>query len=184
VSYSHKSVRKIESESCVGAAIYLYKMTEGRRLDLRESIAKPNRETRELIRKQEALGKMAEGDAVSDNFDYAAWLELQDEIDYIRMSELDPALILWGVKKVEGLEVDGESLDVKDWKRWPSNFYKEVAAAVQAESELNAAEKKESLLPTTSSVADPAPPPPSTATNVSEGDTGEKEIASAFSRSM
>lgn len=145
MGYKHDTTRRFESETFSGVTIILKKMTEGRRISLRELIGEPNRRIREIMREQAVLEK-----APDDTRDTAKWLELQDEFDGIMIGTINPSWIKWGVKQIEGLEVDGKSLGVEDWEDWPSALFDEVLTTVKSEAELNGAERKNSELLTTS----------------------------------
>jgi hypothetical protein len=120
-------------------------MTEGRRLDLRSKISEPNRRIREILKEQAAIEGQSE-----ETRDSAKWLELQDEFDGLMLEKVNPAWLTWGLKRIDGLEVEGKPLGVEDWKDWPSALFEEVIVAIKAESELNGTERKNSELPTTS----------------------------------
>lgn len=145
MSYKHETLRRHESTVFEGVTFYLHKMTEGRRLDLRSKVAEPNRRIREILKEQASIEQTPE-----DSKDAAKWLELQDEFDGLMLEKVNPSWLTWGLKRVDGLEVDGKPLGVEDWKDWPSALFEEVIRAIKAESELNGTERKNSLLPTTS----------------------------------
>jgi hypothetical protein len=80
--------------------------------------------------------------APEETRDNARWLDLQDEFEAIYIEKINPEWVKWGVKKVEGLEVEGKPLDVEDWAEWPSVLFNEAVMAVKDEAELNGAQKK------------------------------------------
>lgn len=141
----YTTTRMVESKTIESVKFYLLKMTEGRRLSLRTLISEPNRRIREIMREQADIEKLPE-----EQRDMAKWLESQDEFDSIMLQKINPAWIRWGVKAVEGLEVDGKLLTKDDWSDWPSIFFDEVLRAVKDEAELNGAERKNFESPTTS----------------------------------
>jgi hypothetical protein len=120
-------------------------MTEGRRSSLRKLLAEPNAKIRAIMREQAKIEAEPEGSR-----DNAKWLELQEEYSGIMLETVDPAWVTWGVKQIEGLEVDSKTLTLEDWQDWPSALFNEVLEAVKSESELNGAERKNSESPTTS----------------------------------
>ena len=144
-AHKYSTTSTFEPEDFPDVTVLLRKMTEGRRIELRKLIAEPNRRIREIIREQAALEVVPE-----ETRDNARWLELQDEYDGIMVEKINPGWILWGVKQVEGLEVDDRTLTVEDWKDWPSALFNEVLEAIKAETELNGAQRKNSPSPTTS----------------------------------
>ena len=144
----YETTKRIESALFPGVSIILRKMTEGRRIELRSLTSEANKRVREIMRAQAEIDKKPE-----DERDTTTWLELQDEFDGLRIGTINPVWIKWGVKQIEGLEVDGRVLGVEDWKDWPSALTEEVLEAVNGESELNGTERKNSPSPTTSGVA-------------------------------
>lgn len=143
--HKHETTRRIHSEAFPGVTFLLRKMTEGRRMELRRIISEPNLRVREILREQDAIYKTEE-----NNQDTLKWMTLQDELDGLMLEKINPAWVLWGVKQIEGLEVDGRPLSVEDWSDWPSALFDEVLSAVKAEAELNGAERKNFSSPTTS----------------------------------
>lgn|SRR5690242_4218416 len=170
--YKHETTRRRDSQIFPGVSFYLHKMTEGRRLDLRSRTAAHHRRVREILKEQAAIEKLPE-----DQRDMARWLELQDESDAIIIEKVNPEWILWGIKKIEGLEVDGKPLGVEDWKEFPSALFDEMIRAIREESELNGLERKNSESPTTSGDLEPPSQSPSTAPPVDGKGSGETEIA-------
>ena len=145
MAHKHSTVSTFESENFPGVSVMLRRMTEGRRIELRKLIAEPNRRIRVIIRDQAIVEKEPE-----ETRDNAKWLELQDEYDGIMVEKINPAWITWGVRQIEGLEVDGRTLTVEDWKDWPSALFNEVLDAVKNETELNGVQRKDPESPTTS----------------------------------
>lgn len=143
--YKHDTTRRRESETCPGVTFFLRKMTEGRRLEYRSKLREPNAKLREILREQ---GKLLEIPAEARDHDKI--LALQDEYEGLQIEILNPETLKWGVKQIEGLEVDGKPLSLEDWKEWPSHLFEEVLRAVNEESQLNGGEIKNSSLPTTS----------------------------------
>lgn len=170
--HKHDTTRRVGSEIFSGVSVVLKKMTEGRRLELRKLISEPNRRIREILREQANIEKEPE-----ESRDMSKWLELQDEFDGIMIESINPAWITWGVKQIEGLEVDGRSLGVDDWKEWPSALFDEVLTAVKGEAELNGAERKNSESPTTSGALVDLTPKDSTADSAGNEGGGESETA-------
>lgn len=146
MAYRHETTRRQESKTCEGVIFYLHKMTEGRRIDLRVKMADSNRRLREILKEQALL----EAGENQDSGVQSKWLELQDEFDAIMVETINPAWLTWGLKKLEGLEVDGKPLDVQEWREFPSILFAEIVEAVKAEADLSGAERKNSELPTTS----------------------------------
>ena len=92
--YKHITTRQYESKECPGVVVYLHKMTEGRRLQLRSQVSAPNRQVRDLLKQMDEISKS--DPAIRDD---AKWIELSDQIDDIVIGTINPAWILWGVRK-------------------------------------------------------------------------------------
>ena len=135
--HNYDTTRRVSSETFPGVSVVLKKMTEGRRIELRKLVAEPNRRVREILREQGTIEVESE-----EKRDMPKWLELQDEFEGIMVGTVNPAWIKWGVKQIEGLEVDGRSLGVDDWMDWPSALFNELVSEVKEEAELNGAERK------------------------------------------
>lgn len=140
--HKHETTVKFESKEFPGVTAIIFRMTEGRRLKLRATIATEQRRLREIMREQSLLEKT--GGSEGETTDISAWLQLQEEFDELVLTRVNPEWVTWGVKRIEGLEVDGRVLGVEDWKDWPSALFQEVIEAVKAESELGGAAKKNS----------------------------------------
>ncbi len=145
MAHKYDTTNRKESEILPGVSFLLRRMTEGRRIELRKKLSPTNAKIRELLREQ---GKLLE--APDDAQDHNRILELQDEFDGLMLETVNPTTLLWGVKQIEGLEVDGKTLTLEDWQEWPSALFREVLNSVNAEAELNGGEVKNSPLPITS----------------------------------
>lgn len=170
-SYKLDRNTKIPSKVLPGVTIFLRKMTEGRRLDLRSRIAVPNAELRKVLNEQDQLDTTR---------DFAKWWELQDRVDEITMIQINPVWIEWGVAKVDGLEQDEERLDMDRWKDWPSVFFREVLDLVKEEADLNGQERKNSQSSSTSGKPEDSSRQSSSATTAVEEDSGNKETAESI----
>ena len=175
--HNHDTTRRVPSETFPGVSVVLRKMTEGRRIELRKLVAEPNRRVREILREQGTIEVESE-----EKRDMPKWLELQDEFDGIMLEKVNPAWITWGVKQVEGLQVDGRSLGVDDWGEWPSALFNEVLAAVKDEAELNGVERKNLGSPTTFGAPAGSTPKGSTVGSVGKEGGGESETAGSTSQ--
>ncbi len=164
-----------------GVKFTLRKMTEGRRMDLRKQLAGPNQRARDILREQSELEKVEE-----EQRETIKIMNLQDEFDGLMLEVVNPIWIVWGCKQIEGLEVDGDSLSVEDWKNWPSALFDEILTAIKSEAELNGAERKNFVSPITSGGPADGSQSPSSAGSASEGDsgTGTKETAPSTSQVM
>ena len=177
MGYKHDTTRRIDSEIFPGVSVVLRKMTEGRRLELRKLISEPNRRIREILREQANIEKEPE-----ESRDMSRWLELQDSFDQLMIEAINPSWISWGVKQIEGLEVDGRSLGVDDWKEWPSALFDEVLTAVKGEAELNGMQRKNLESATTSGALVDLIPKDSTADSAGNEGGGESETVAFISK--
>ena len=177
MKHAYNTTRSIPLETFPGVEVVLRKMTEGRRLELRKLISEPNRRIREILREQANIEKEPE-----ESRDMSKWLELQDEFDGIMIESINPAWITWGVKQIEGLEVDGRSLGVDDWKEWPSALFDEVLTAVKGEAELNGALRKNFESATTSGAQADSSQSPLTVVSAEKEVGGESETATSISK--
>jgi hypothetical protein len=171
MGYKHETTRRYESETFEGVTVFIYKMTEGRRADLRSRIAEYNAQMRDILREQDVLNKVPE-----EERDIPKLLELNDKFDGLQM-KISPEWILWGVKSIEGLEADGRPLTVSEWTDWPSALFDEVLTKVREETELKGAQIKNSQLRTGFGEAGQAPPKSLTAESVERKDSGETATA-------
>ena len=175
--YKHDTTRRLDMETFLGVSVVLKKMTEGRRLELRKLISEPNRRIREILREQANIEKEPE-----ESRDMSRWLELQDSFDQLMIEAINPSWISWGVKQIEGLEVDGRSLGVDDWKEWPSALFDEVLTAVKGEAELNGMQRKNLESATTSGALVDLIPKDSTADSAGNEGGGESETVAFISK--
>lgn len=144
-AYKHDTTRRRDSVSCPGVVFYLRKMTEGRRLEYRSKLREANAKLRDILREQ---GKLL--DVPAEARDHDKIMDLQDQCDGMQLEIINPETLKWGVKQIEGLEVDGKTLTLEDWKDWPSHLFGEILQAVNEESQLNGAEIKNLSSGTTS----------------------------------
>lgn len=182
MGHNYESTRTVKSEIFEGVTIYLRKMTEGRRTNLRKQLAEPNRRIREILKEQDAI--MATEEQARTAEQNTKWLDLNDEYDNVHAELIDPVWINWGVKQIEGLQVDGNPLTIAEMSEWPSVFFKEVMDAVKAEAELNGSERKNSESPTTSGEVAGQSQKLTIVEPAKEKDSGETEIALPTSRTM
>lgn len=145
MSFKYEATRRKESVECPGVTYVLRRMTEGRRMELRKQLGPTQAKIREVLREQGRILELPTKDQDLDRL-----LELQDEYDEAMLTVVNPATIKWGVKQVEGLEVDGKTLGIDEWEEWPSHLFNEILGAVQDESALNGAEIKNLQSPGTS----------------------------------
>jgi hypothetical protein len=119
---SYESVAMIESHFAPGVSFTVIRMSFERRVDLM-------RRVRELARRMEFLQA---GSAPDEQMDAA-----------LLQAEIDRLYVLWGLRGVTGLELDGspatpESLAAAG----PEELFREALAAVRAETGLNEEQRK------------------------------------------
>ncbi len=171
MAYNHVSTTEYESKCFPGVKAILMKMTEKRRGEIRRKLAPFTMRGREILKRQEEL--FAKGDR-SDS-DAVEIVALSDEFDEITHEKQNPAWLVWGVKQVEGLVVDGATLGITDWEQWPSALVDELVEAVKKEAELNGMERKNFESLSTSGEQEQLTPNSLTAESASAVDIGEDE---------
>ena len=119
---TYESVREVESAIAPGVTYVVARMSFVRRLELM-------RRVRELAGKQEFLEA---GDDAGGKMD-----------GVLLQAEIDRSYILWGLREVRGLTVDGAVATPELLaEAGPENLFREALAAVRAETGLSAAERK------------------------------------------
>ncbi|MBZ5623801.1 MAG: hypothetical protein LAQ69_34630 [Acidobacteriia bacterium] len=121
---TYESVTVVESQTAPGVRFSVAKMSFGRRVEL-------TRKVRELARRMEFLEA---GPEPGERMDAAL---LQAEIDRLYLA--------WGLRAIEGLEVDGVgAIPATLADAGPEELFREALEAVRAETGLNEAERKNS----------------------------------------
>ena len=118
---NYESILERESQTMPGVTLVLAKMSFGRRVEL-------TRRLREIAQKVEFLEA---GDA-------------REKIDAALLTcEIDRLYVLWGVKEIRGLELDGAPATPESMAAaGPEELFREAVAAVKAECGLTDAERK------------------------------------------
>lgn len=150
--YVFEPTVKVESKECAGVVFHVRRMTDGRKTALKKQLRETNSKLREIIRAQTKLDAVISGDdkEASDEAQLK-WIELQEEFDGLMESVVKPETIRWGIHAIEGLVTpQGTPLTMDDISSWPSVLVKEAMIFVNAEMELDGAERKNLLPPTTS----------------------------------
>jgi len=119
---TYESVTVIESKIAAGVTFEISKISFGRRLELMRRI-------RDLARRLEFLEA---GQESGDKMDAA-----------LVRAEIDRLYVLWGVRAVSGLSLDGAPATPELLtESGPEELFREAVAAVRAEAGLTAAERK------------------------------------------
>jgi hypothetical protein len=121
-SYASESV--VESRTVPGVTLTIAKMSFGRRVELM-------RRVRELARRTEFL---VASEAVDDKMDSA-----------LLRAEIERIYVMWGVKAVSGLSVDGSIAGPELLaEAGPEELFREALTAVRRETGLSEEERKNS----------------------------------------
>lgn len=119
---TYESVAIIESQAAPGVTFTVAKMSYGRRLELMRRI-------RELARRMEFLEA---GQQPGDKMDAA-----------LLNAEISRLYLTWGLREISGLLLDGVSATPETLaESGPEELFREALAAVQAETGLSEAERK------------------------------------------
>lgn len=111
-----------ESASHPGVGFVLHRVSFGRRMELLRRI-------RDLAARAECLGA---GPSPVDAMDAA-----------MLAGEIDRLYVLWGLKEIRGLAIDGEPASAAALvERGPEDLFREILAAVKAECGLSGEERK------------------------------------------
>jgi hypothetical protein len=119
---TYGSVVTVDSRVAEGVRYTVARVSFERRLELMRRI-------RELARRMEFLGA---GEEPGDKMDAA-----------LLRAEIDRTWVLWGLREIGGLELDGQPATPESLARdGPEELFREALAAVQAETGLSGAERK------------------------------------------
>jgi hypothetical protein len=133
-----------ESTACPGVTFTLNKMTEGRRIKLRLTMAEKTAKLREIMVEVNRLREDPEPNQ-------ARVAELLDTVTETLEDEITPAWVKWGLHSITGLTIDGQEatpdLLIADG---PRDLYKEIAAAIKSEAGLSEEAQGEFVPPITS----------------------------------
>jgi hypothetical protein len=118
----YDSVISIDSKAAPGVKFAIYRISFGRRMEL-------SRRVREISRKAEFL---------------EAGTELHEKIEAnILAQEIDAMYLQWGLVKIDGLIIDGESATALQLlEKGPENLAREVVGAIKEQCGLSEAERK------------------------------------------
>lgn len=185
----YSSQKRVQSQEMPEVTFILKKMTEGRRISLRQQMMPAQKASRDIMRKQSEIEvQIRKGFENDANFDTTAltttYNDLQDEFDDIIITKINPIWITWGLKGIEGLQVDGKALAIEEWEEWPSGLVHEAVTAIRAEAELEGLERKNLPSPTTSGEQGAGSQSNLTVFPVNEKVGGEAEIAANTSKNM
>lgn len=178
----------IEYESKVFPEVtyVLNKMSEARRAQLRLLIAGPTAKVRNLIRELQRLEDRYPADENNprDEEINRQMFDMTDQMEQISADEIDPKWLLWGLKSIAGLEIDGQPATPKSLlEDGPPMLFAEIVAKIKQVAQLNGAEEKNSGSPTTSGELTGGETTNSSAVSASSSDSTPQETAQSTSPS-
>jgi hypothetical protein len=119
---TYESVKLVESQRAPGVQYTIARMSFGRRIDLMRRVRELARQVEFLESGQDAGGKMDAG---------------------VLRAEIDRLYVEWGLRSICGLKVDGaEATPLSLLESGPEELFREALEAVQAETGLTDAERK------------------------------------------
>lgn len=156
----------VDSKAIPGVQFTLNKMSEGRRIKLRQRIAVPARRLVEVMRDLETervsieafleQKKLAFENKIDfkEEYDVSNASRLAEEKDQIENDEIKPAYLRWGLKSVTGLTIDGRPADaesiIENGTDEARALYQEIIEAIFEAAGLTVKQQGESAPPTTS----------------------------------
>lgn len=141
----------IDSKTTPGVQFTIRRMTDGVRNRLRLSLAKPLAQLRDLQARLNSFDVPEnEKDAPAEML--TAILNLNDEIQNLVASEINPHYFRAAFVGVMGIEVDGEKNPSADFfiENGPEELYNEIVEAIRDQAQMSAKEKQNLESPTTS----------------------------------
>ncbi len=124
----------------------LRKMTEGRRNKLKLAQADTMGKIRDLMADLESLNPtLPEGieQPTVDPKTRAKLTTISEAVNILVESEIDPSWVKHGLKKIEGLDIDGVAATVESFiEDAPTELFQEVLTAIRNSAELTVAEAK------------------------------------------
>jgi hypothetical protein len=145
MNFESQVTRKSDLPDFSDVSFTVHKLTEGRRLKIRLSLAEPNRRLRDLMAEKEA----AEGKPPAEQLAiYTRVLaDMQDVID----DQITPVWVRGLLVSIDGLTINGEPATVEALiEEGPRDLYREIAGVIGKEVGLTEKERGESAPPTTS----------------------------------
>lgn len=148
------STSREESKTFPGVFYTLYKMSEARRAQLRLLIAEPTSRIRLLLRE---MGNLEDKHPVTDENPNRPeevvdeLIKLSDKMEQISSDEIDPRWLKWGLKKIEGIEIDDQPATPDSLTSdGPPALFREIVDRIKRLAQLNGDEEKNSESLTTS----------------------------------
>jgi signal recognition particle subunit SEC65 len=177
------TIRK-ESQKYPGVFYTLKKMSEGRRVALRLLIAEPTAEIRSILREMRHIEEQYPDFKERPEHATQQMFDLADRMDGITISKIDPFWLRWGLKELEGLEIDDQPADAELLiSDGPPGLFEEIVEAIKVLAQLNGEEEKNSESPTTSGEQEGGTTKNTSAEAASNSDTTETATAESTSQS-
>ncbi len=181
------STSKEESKTCPGVFYTLYKMSEARRAQLRLLIAEPTAKIRNLLREMTALEDrhpVTEENPNRPEEVIDELLRLSDKMEQISSDEINPKWLKWGLKKIEGLQIDDqEATPDMLTADGPPSLFQEIVDRIKRLAQLNGEEEKNFESPTTSGEPTGGETTNTSAVGASSSDSTPLETATSISQS-
>jgi hypothetical protein len=144
---------KVESTVFPGVSFTLNKMSEARRAQLRLMIAEPTSRIRNLLREMGNLEEKYPNAETSPRPEDVTneLLALSDKMEQISSDEINPKWLKWGLKSIEGLDIDGVPATPETLlSDGPPALFMEIVSEIKRVAQLSGDEEKNSASPTTS----------------------------------
>lgn len=171
------STRK-ESKTYPGVFYTLNKMSEAKRANLRLRIAEPTMKIRNLIRELKKLEDLPEEMRTEDVLDRMT--DLLEKMDLVSAQDVDPQWLLWGLKKIEGLDIDDVPATPESLlEAGPPLLFDEIVEEIKKVAQLNGEDEKNSESPIISGEQTVGTTTDTTATIAGNGATSEIETVAS-----
>ncbi len=145
--YVFQTTKNYASKICPGVTVTFRKMTEDRRGELQLAIIEPQTQLRELLTKAARLRAENKDETLTP-----AIMRVNDEIQMLCTTKLNPAKISWAVSAVQNLylgSIDNPAT-MDNVMRWPSDLIEEILDVIESGTVMSEAEVKNSQSPITS----------------------------------
>ncbi len=148
-------VTTVKQESTVFPGVFyvLNKMSEARRAQLRLLIAEPTSRIRNLLREMASIEDKHPVTATTPRPEEVntELMALSDKMEQISSDEINPKWLKWGLKSLEGIEIDGVPANAELLlSDGPPALFMEIVDQIKRVAQLSGEEEKNSVSPITS----------------------------------